>query len=323
MTGRFEPYNGHHCESTAMINMLRSRDIDLSEPLIFGLGQGLSFLYWDSKQMPFPFLGGRVKPDHLIVNASAALGLDLVRQETASKAKAEATLLAALDAGDVVGLKLDRYHLDFCRDEHHFAAHYLACIGYEGDKFIVAETQPLAVETTSRQSMAEARAARGPMSSRSLSVRLGSHGFDPSGLGDACTESIRATVDEFLNPPIKNMGYTGITKAGTLMRRWYEQIDRPDHALVAIGRSIEDNGTGGGFFRSLWAAFLEEAAAITGTSGYEPIAARYHQISKRWTEVSNLLKQADPAALLDAAAIVDELAVDERQAMEALREVAV
>jgi Domain of unknown function (DUF4872)/Butirosin biosynthesis protein H, N-terminal len=317
----FEPYSGQHCESTALINMLRNRGIDLSEPLIFGLGQGLSFLYWDSKQMPFPFLGGRVKPDQLIVNATAALGIELLRQETTSKAKAEATLLAALDEGDVVGLKLDRYHLDFCHDDHHFAAHYLACIGHKDGRFIVVETTPLAIESTSMESMAEARASRGPMSSRSLSVRLTSAPFDVSDLANACTTAIRATAETFLKPPIKNMGYTGIAKTSTLMRRWYETIDKPDQALGSIGRSMEDNGTGGGFFRTLWAGFLLETASITGSTAYEQIADRYHRISKQWTEVSNLLRQADKIAVLEAAAIVEELAVEEREAMEELRAV--
>jgi hypothetical protein len=51
-----------HCETTALGVLLRHQGLDLSEPMLFGLGSGLSFIYWDSKNMGFPFLGGRVKP---------------------------------------------------------------------------------------------------------------------------------------------------------------------------------------------------------------------------------------------------------------------
>ncbi|CAL9394262.1 hypothetical protein SUDANB6_01325 [Streptomyces sp. enrichment culture] len=319
------PYSGDHCESTALLNMLRNHEIELSEPLIFGLGRGLSFLYWHSQQMPTPFLAGRVKPDHLMRNAADALALELRTQETTSRAKAEATLLKALDEGDVVGLKLDRHHLDYAHEDHHFAAHYVACIGYEDDRFVVVETRSLGVQSTSRESMARARAAKGPMSSRNLSVRLDPHGYDESRLAKACQSSILASAQEFLNPPIANMGFKGIAKAGVLMRGWPDRLDRPAEAMRVVGTSMEEGGTGGGLFRTLWARFLEEAHELTGIETYDEIAVEYRRISQRWTEVANLLRNADGdgarQALDEAAAIVDALAAEERTAMARLEEV--
>ncbi|MEV4917634.1 BtrH N-terminal domain-containing protein [Streptomyces tirandamycinicus] len=318
------PYSGEHCESTALLNMLRNHDVELSEPLIFGLGQGLSFLYWHSKQMPNPFLAGRVKPDHLMRNVADALGLELLAGETTSPAKAEATLIAALDEGDVVGLKLDRYHLDYARENHHFAAHYVACIGYEDDRFVVVETRSLGVQSTSRESLARARSARGPMSSRNLSVRVRPRGYDESVLAKACQSSILATAQEFLSPPITNMGFKGIAKAGSLMRGWHDRLERPLEAMGAVGTSMEEGGTGGGLFRTLWAQFLEEAYELTGIEVYDELAVEYRRISKRWTDVANLLRDADDAAarrsLDEAASIVDALAAEERTAMVRLEE---
>lgn len=43
-----------HCETTALGVLLRHEGLDLSEPLLFGLSSGLSFIYWDSKGMGFP-----------------------------------------------------------------------------------------------------------------------------------------------------------------------------------------------------------------------------------------------------------------------------
>ncbi|MFC7844006.1 BtrH N-terminal domain-containing protein [Streptomyces sp. NPDC057382] len=318
------PYSGEHCESTALLNMLRNHDIELSEPLIFGLGQGLSFLYWHSQQMPSPFLAGRVKPDHLMRNVADALSLDLRTQETTSPAKAEDTLVRALDEGDVVGLKLDRYHLDYARENHHFAAHYLACIGYEDDRFVVVETRSLGVQSTSRDSLARARAAKGPMSSRNLSVRVDPRGYDESILAKACQASILATAREFLTPPITNMGYKGIAKAGRLMRGWHERLDRPVAAMAAVGTSMEEGGTGGGLFRTLWAQFLEEAHELTGIAAYDDLAVEYRRIARRWTDVADLLRDTDDSgarqALDEAALVLDGLATEERAAMARLEE---
>ncbi|MEU9986855.1 BtrH N-terminal domain-containing protein [Streptomyces sp. NPDC048045] len=68
MVKDIDPRGMQHCETTALGVLLRHEGLDLSEPMLFGLGSGLSFIYWDSKGMGFPFLGGRVKPFELARN---------------------------------------------------------------------------------------------------------------------------------------------------------------------------------------------------------------------------------------------------------------
>lgn len=316
-------YVGKHCESTALVNMLRNRGIIVSEPLVFGLGRGISFLYWHSKQMPAPFLGGRVKPDHLIRNAAAALGVELLENQTGSQTKAARELDAALDSGDVVGLKLDRFHLDYAHDSYHFAAHYVACVARTPEAYTLVETTGVGVQTTSRDSLAAARSAKGPMSSRNLSFRLGTSTFDQGRLAQACRDAIGATAHDFLHPPIRNMGHSGFKKASTEMRSWCTTLDDPRAALTFLSHSIEDGGTGGGFFRSLWADFLVEAADLTGESTFASVAETYRDISTQWTRIAHVLRDAeDPVAMSaaseEAADILQDLQPAERDAMARL-----
>jgi Domain of unknown function (DUF4872) len=209
-------------------------------------------------------------------------------------------------------------------DDYHFAAHYVACIGYEDDRFVVVETANLGVRATSRPSLAQARAAKGPMSSRSLAFRVSPDGYDEKRVARACREAIHQSAREFLNPPITNMGHKGIAKTSTLMRDWWDRLDDPGQALRVVGTSMEDGGTGGGLFRTLWARFLEEAHELTDIAAYDIAATDYRRISRRWTEVANLLRDADAssarASLEEAASIVRELAADEQKAMAALEE---
>lgn len=58
-----KPYIGQHCECTATGTLLGQIGVELSEPMLFGLGEGLSFIFWNMKTMDFPFIGGRIKPD--------------------------------------------------------------------------------------------------------------------------------------------------------------------------------------------------------------------------------------------------------------------
>ena len=62
--------------------------IELSEPMLFGLGEGLGFVLWNMKSMNTPFIGGRIKSDLLTRNIVKNLGLSLDVRETSSKDKA-------------------------------------------------------------------------------------------------------------------------------------------------------------------------------------------------------------------------------------------
>ena len=44
-----KPYIGQHCESTATGTLLGQIGVELSEPMLFGLGEGLSFIFWNMK----------------------------------------------------------------------------------------------------------------------------------------------------------------------------------------------------------------------------------------------------------------------------------
>jgi hypothetical protein len=111
---------GQHCETTATGTLLRQLDIELSEPMLFGLGQGLGFIFWNMKTMDFPFIGGRIKTDLLTLNIAKNLNLELTINETSSIQKAWDNVKQLLDNGKVVGLKLDCYHLEYFSNPFHF-----------------------------------------------------------------------------------------------------------------------------------------------------------------------------------------------------------
>ncbi|MGK5693568.1 BtrH N-terminal domain-containing protein [Streptomyces sp. URMC 128] len=317
-----EPRGTQHCETSALGVLLRHQGIDLSEPMLFGLGSGLSFIYWDSKNMDFPFLGGRVKPFELTRNLAAGLGLELAVQETGSARKAWENVANAIDAGVPVGLQLDSYHLDYFTSKTHFGGHVVALYGYdEHDAYLVDTGQQGGAVSTSLSSLARARAARGPMTARHRSFTLTVAGKVPS-LENRIIPAITRCADAFLDPPIANLGHRGIEKAGKLVPGWLQRTDTPRRDLPQAALLMEKAGTGGALFRNLYRDFLAECAQRVDSGRLRTGHRLYSEAAGLWTQVAALITDAgesgDEQWLARAGTVLHDIARIEREAMEAL-----
>ncbi|MFI8990193.1 BtrH N-terminal domain-containing protein [Streptomyces antimycoticus] len=315
-----------HCETSALGVLLRHQGLDLSEPMLFGLGSGLSFIYWDSKSMGFPFLGGRVKPFELTRNLATGLGLDLQVQETTSPRRAWENVAAHIEAGRPVGLQLDSYHLDYFGSKVHFGGHVVAMYGYDDrDAYLVDTDQQGGTVTTSLTSLARARAARGPMTAKHRSFTLTAPKHLPSPQGHIIP-AIAACADAFLNPPIANLGHRGIEKAGKQVRTWLERTDNPRRDLPQAALLMEQAGTGGALFRNLYRDFLAECAQLLDSDHLRTGHAMYTEAATLWTEVAALISRAgasgDTQCLVRAGAILHDLSRLEHAAMRALSRLA-
>ncbi|MEV6977165.1 BtrH N-terminal domain-containing protein [Kitasatospora sp. NPDC093806] len=317
-----------HCETTALGVLLRHLGLDLSEPMLFGLGSGLSFVYWDGKNMDFPFLGGRVKPFELTRNLATTLGLELLDQETASPRRAWDNVTAAIDAGHPVGLQLDSYYLDYFGSKVHFGGHVVAMYGYDDHHAYLVDTdQQGGAVSTSLAGLARARAARGPMTARHRSFTLTAAGDASVPHGrtvphQRIVPAITACAQAFLNPPIANLGHRGIEKAGKLVRTWLQRADDPRRDLPQAALLMEKAGTGGALFRNLYRDFLAECADLLDSGHLRAGHALYAEAAVLWTEVAVLIEKAgesgDEQCLARAGSVLGELARIEREAMQAL-----
>ncbi|WP_238151479.1 BtrH N-terminal domain-containing protein [Kribbella sindirgiensis] len=314
-----EARGGQHCETTALGVLLRHQGVDLSEAMLFGLGAGLSFIYWDSKSVGFPFLGGRVKPFELTRNLARTLKLELLVQETTSPRKAWANVAASIDAGQPVGLQLDSYYLESFSSKVHFGGHVVAMHGYDDQNAYLLDTdQQGGAVSTSRTSLAEARAARGPMTAKHRSFTLSA----PREPSVQIVPAITACADAFLHPPIANLGHRGIEKAGKLVRIWLERTDDPARDLPQAALLMEKAGTGGALFRNLYRDFLGECTELLDSADLRTGHRLYGEAAALWTEVAGLIATAgeslDPQYLVKAGSILADLSRIERDAMQSL-----
>ncbi|MCL1667131.1 BtrH N-terminal domain-containing protein [Elizabethkingia ursingii] len=318
----FKPFNGQHCETTATGTLLRQIGIELSEPMLFGLGEGLGYIYWNMKKMDFPFIGGRIKPDMLTHNISANLNLELTVKETSSKQKAWEEVKRNLDDGKAVGLKMDCYYLTYFSNPFHFAGHYAAIYGYDNhNAFLVDTKQQGGQVQTSLESLAEARAAKGPMASKNLYYIIKSTGnnFD---LKKAIPTAIRNNAIEYLNPPITNIAYKGISKTSNEIIKWFNTSENIEKEFALSAMLMEKAGTGGALSRNLYRDFLKESYELLKLDelkiGYES----FTEIARLWTSVSQLFEKVsrtkDIRYINEASDILKTIADKEKKAMELL-----
>lgn len=324
---------GHHCETTTLGVLLSAVGVRLSEPALFGLGGGLSFIYWDSTRQALPFLGGRVKPFALTENLASRLGLDLRVQETGSPRRAWENVATAIDAGVPVGLQLDSYDLDYFTSRVHFAGHIVALYGYDDTTaYLIDTAQQGGRVRTSRASLERARAARGPMSARHRSFTLAPGDAPPTTELPlpAALQATAACAREFVSPPIANLGHRGIRTAAVRVRSLLERVEDPPRDLATMATLMERAGTGGALFRNLYRDFLTEVHELlpAGDTASAIAAGRdaFAESALRWTEVARLLERAgatgDQEHLAEASRNLEKIADLETSAMSALRTVA-
>ena len=320
-----KPFDGQHCETTATGTLLRQLDIELSEPMLFGLGQGLGFIYWNMKTMNFPFIGGRIKTDLLTQNLAKNLNLELTIKETSSTLKAWENVKQLLDNGKVVGLKLDCYHLEYFSNPFHFAGHYAAIYGYDNDTaFLVHTKQQGGQVKTSLQSLALARNEKGPMSSKNLYYTLNKTDkkYD---LQSAILTAIRNNATDYINPPINNIGYKGILKTSKEIQKWFDTSNDIENEFKASAMIMEKAGTGGALFRNLYRDFLKESYELLKIDTLKQAQKQFIEIANLWTEISNLFLQVsktkDRKYIEQATDILKQLSTKEKKVMEELAKI--
>ncbi len=317
-----KPFNGQHCETTATGTLLRQLNIELSEPMLFGLGEGLGFIFWNMKTMPFPFIGGRIKPDALTANIARNLNLALIVKETASPQKAWEGAKERIDNGQAVGLKLDCFHLEYFSQPIHFAGHYVALYGYDSDNAYLVDTQPQGGKVkTSLKSLALARAEKGPMSSKNLyyTLLLTGQKYD---LRTSIPTAIRNNAAEYLNPPITNIGYKGILKTSTEIGKWFRTGKHIETEFRTTAMLMEKAGTGGALFRNLYRDFLKESYDILKLDPLKKGHEAFVEIAMLWTSVSELFEKVGQTKnythIEQAAAVLKSISAKEKMAMELL-----
>lgn len=321
----FKPFIGQHCETTATGSLLNHIGIELSEPMLFGLGEGLGFIFWNMKIMDFPFIGGRIKPDVLTQNIARNLNLELEVAETTSSKKAWENVKTNIDKNIPVGLKLDCYHLDYFTNKIHFAGHYVAMYGYdETFAYLVDTKQQGSKAKTKLNNLELARKEKGPMSSKNLSYTIHRTNKDYD-IKKSIVAAIKNNAKDYLTPPISNIGYKGVLKASDEIKQWFKNCNNIERDFKTTAMLMEKGGTGGALFRNLYRDFLKESYDLLEIEKLNKAFGMFAEIALLWTQVSGLFEKTAETKNIDyinqASEILIDLSQKEKNVMELLLEI--
>ena len=275
-----------HCESGVVTALLRYHGLDLSEPMVFGITGGLTFAY-----IPFikitnmPLISYRMLPGSIIKGAEKNLDVQFKTRRYREKEKALAELTTLVDRGEIVGLQTSVYWLPYFPPEMRFQfnAHNLIVYGREGDEFLISDPvfeHPVRVKADDLQNARFARGTLAPKGFIYYPVRV-----NPSiDLREAIKKSIKRTVRMMLYAPVPFIGVKGIHYMGRQIER-LKIREEPRYVRLFLGHIVrmqEEIGTGGGGFRFIYAAFLQEAGRLMGSTRLEEVSRMMTEAGDMW-----------------------------------------
>ena len=283
----FEHRQSAHCENGVISNLLNHHGLAVSEPMAFGIGSGLFFVYLPFIKVNFaPGFSYRPMPGKIFRQLAKRLGIRVKHQRFSSPEKAKVTLDEKLEQGIPVGLQVGVYHLTYFPDEYrfHFNAHNLVVYGKTAENYLISD--PVMDYTTqlTDKELERVRFAKGALPPKGHLYYLERlpNSFD---LEKAIKRGIRQTCNDML-APVPIIGVNAMKWVARNIRKWPKKIGikKTNHYLGQLIRMQEEIGTGGGGFRFIYAAFLQEAAAILNNPSLTQRSEEMTAIGDAWRD---------------------------------------
>lgn len=287
----FKHYQAAHCENGVTVGLLQQAGMhQITEPLAFGIGSGLFYI-----QIPFltlqsgPAISFRSIPGSIFKRTCKVFDVKLQSNRYRSEDKAILEMDELLRQGKSIGCQVGVYNLSYYPKEYrfHFNAHNMIVFGKNGDMYEVSD--PIMEETTllSEEDMRKVRFAKGVFAPRG-------HIYYPKQEIHVTDEQIKFAIQKGIKRNCRDMlripggvaGVAGINFTARNIRKWKDKYGDRKAALYLgqIVRMQEEIGTGGGGFRYLYAAFLEEAAVITGKDELLVVSEKITKAGDMWRD---------------------------------------
>ena len=276
-----------HCENGVISNLLTYHGFPMSEPMAFGLGSGLFYVY-----LPFikvnlaPAISYRPIPGFIFKRLCKRLGITVKREKFRDPKKAKLALDAMLEKNIPVGLQVGVFNLVYFPDEYrfHFNAHNLVVYGKEGDNYLISDPIMERKTVLTSKELETVRFAKGAAAPKG-------HMYYPTNfpkelpLKKAIVKAIKATCKDML-APVPIVGVKGMRTVAKAIKKWPKKIGtkKTNHYLGQIVRMQEEIGTGGGGFRYIYAAFLQEAAPIIDKPELLELSKTLTAIGDEWRD---------------------------------------
>lgn len=281
----FQHRHAAHCESGVASSMLSHHGAKISEAMAFGLSAAMAFAYLPIiKFAGFPLIAFRMPPKAILKGMIRPFRMRFHFETFRDPAKSMARLDEILAQGRIVGIQVGAFWLPFFPAEmrFHFNAHNLIVYGKEGNDYLISDPVMAEPQRCDAESLRRARFSTGLMAPKGLLYypeRIDRKEVTP----EAVLRAIRKTVRGMLGP-VPIVGVRGMRMLASRVGKLDPDDKLSLNYVGHIVRMQEEIGTGGAGFRFLYAAFLQEAAAIVGRQELAVLAERLNEIGDGWRE---------------------------------------
>ena len=312
----FHHLPGVHCGTAAMRDLLRYVGFDLSEAMCLGLGSGLGFTYLRNPRGTPPsriFYGRTATLEH---DLGAHLALDFEEGADDDADRAWRAAKNWIDRGVPLLLHVELSQLPYYHTRTPFPGHRVVLVGYDDARRValLADTDFPGWQEVSYETLIAARMAQIPpilLHNEWLAVK-------PTRRRASFTDAVIVALrDNALAMDLDRAPHQGIMGMETLAEDFENWADAPDAALCArfAYQNVEVRGTGGGFFRKMYAQFLREAEPLDERLRAANLAETLEQIADEWSAFGRLAQrlatEPDRAAFGDASRAMRRLAMRE------------
>ncbi len=284
----FEHKQSAHCENGVVSNLMRFYGVELSEPMVFGIGSGMFFSH-----MPFLKVGGipvtsfRPLPGIIFKRTSKRLGLHFEKKKFSKPEKAMTALDQNLEKGIPTGMLVGVYYLTYFPAPYrfHFNAHNIVAFGKQDGIYKISDPIMDNVEELSYNDLQRVRYAKGTFAPNGHMYWV-SKKPENIPLEKAILTGIKHTCKQMLEIPVPLFGVKGIRYLSGKIRAYPRKLG-PKKAAAYMGqivRAQEEIGTGGAGFRYMYGAFLQEAAGILNNKGLAELSKDMTVIGDLWRE---------------------------------------
>jgi hypothetical protein len=288
MTLNYNHIQAAHCENGVTTSLLRHSGVEqITEPLAFGIGAGLFYVY-----IPFlkinngPVIAFRTMPGSIFNRTCKALDIPVVRKKFFSKESAEKFLNERLAEGHPVGCQVGVYYLPYFPKEYrfHFNAHNIIVFGSEDGNYLVSDPVMEGTNIMSAYELERVRFAKGALAPKGQLYYPKEHKpVTDEQLKRGIISGIKKSVSNMLMPgPFT--GINGIRFTAKRIKKWRDKLGPKDAGLylAQLVRMQEEIGTGGGGFRYIYGAFLQESHAYTQQDELLEIAKEFTESGDMW-----------------------------------------
>ncbi len=285
---KFNHVQSAHCENGVTSNLLKHSGVNITEPMAFGIGSGLFFIY-----IPFlkvnnaPAFSYRSMPGLIFKRTCNSLGIEVVRKKFSSPEKAQQALDECLDNNQPVGCQVGVYYLTYFPKEYrfHFNAHNLVVFGKEDGRYLISDPVMEGTTSLSEYELQRVRFAKGPLAPNGQLYypKVKTAPTDDK-IRAAIIKGIKRNVRDMLHIPGPIVGVDGIKYVAKKILKWHDKLGAQTTGLylAQLVRMQEEIGTGGGGFRYIYAAFLQQSHPYIKNDALLKISEQFTQAGDIW-----------------------------------------